>query len=384
MKDVNSTPKIEFANSLRGIAVLLVLLGHYVFVFNALQGKFTSFPSLNYYPFPWAISLLTPFPINQVNIGQVAVAFFFLVSGLVIPNAAASLGKFKGGRSAFVVGRILRIWPTYMVGLMISVSALWFNHYANSTEANIPFSQIIANMTLFRDWLGQSHLDGVVWTLEIEAKFYLFVLLFWSDIGKGRLYPIALICIIAAFMAPLGSNFDITNSPQITYANFLWTLPYLLYMSMGIVFNYHMRGVIDTKTLLAVIATMAVVFVYTAKTQALYVQVPASYISTLLVFGFLYFFARTWSGGPIIQFFAKISFPMYASHAALGYTGMAYMIGLGAKPIVALVMQIAISTALAWAMHIIIETPTHNAGKRFGKWIIQQKRTEKIREAEPA
>lgn len=380
MKTINPTQKIEFANSLRGIAVLLVLFGHYVFVFNALKGKFAAFPSLDFYPFPWALAILSPFPINQLNIGQVAVAFFFLVSGLVIPNAAASLGSFKHGRAAFVIGRVLRIWPTYMLGLMISVSALWFNSYANSAEFNIPVTQILANMTLFRDWLGQSHIDGIVWTLEIEAKFYLFVLLFWSDIGKGRLYPITLICIAAIVMAPLASNFDITNQQTITAANFLWTLPYLLYMSMGIVFNYHLRKLINTKTLIAAIVTMAAAFVYVAKTQALYVQVPVSYVSTLAVFTFLYFFARTWSGGPTIQFFSKISYPLYASHAALGYTGMAYMISRGIGPLSALAIQVAFSTALAWAMHIIVEMPTHNAGKRIGKWLVTRKATAKVEE----
>ena len=384
MKEIKPTQKIEFANSLRGIAVLLVLLGHYIFVFNALKGKFSAFTGLDYYPFPWAFSLLSPFPINQLNIGQVAVAFFFLVSGLVIPNAAASMGKYQSGRAAFVVGRIFRIWPTYMLGLLISVSALWFNSYVNSAEFNIPITQILANMTLFRDWLGQSHIDGIVWTLEIEAKFYLFVILFWNDIGRGRLYPIALICIITIFLAPLGSSFDITNQPQITYANFLWTLPYLMYMSMGIVFNYHLRGLIKTGTLITAIIAMASAFVYTAKTQTLYVQVPASYISTLLVFTFLYFFAREWSGGPIIQFFSKISYPLYASHAALGYTGMAYMISRGLSPVSALAIQIAISTAIAWGMHKVIETPTHNAGKRIGKWLIMRDKKEGVARAETA
>ena len=377
MKDIKPTQKIEFANSLRGIAVLMVLLGHYIFVFNALKGKYSGFPALDYYPYPWAFSILSPFPINQVNVGQIAVALFFLISGLVIPNSTASLGNKKGGQIAFIIGRLLRIWPTYIVGLTVSVSALWFNSYINSSTFNITFAQIISNMTIFRDWLGQSHIDGIIWTLEIEVKFYIFVLLFWKDIREGKLYPIAIITIIACILAPMGANFDVTNDPTLTISNFIWTAPYLMYMSMGILFNYHYRKMIDTKTLLASISAIALAFVYTAKTQALYIQVPASYISTLCVFTFLYFFAKEWTGGPAIRFFAKISYPLYVSHAALGYTGIAFMISRGLSPMISLILQIAISTAVAFIIHILVENPTHNLGKRLGKLFIKRNEIQK-------
>jgi hypothetical protein len=61
------------------------------------------------------------------------------------------------------------------------------------------------------------------------------------------------------------------------------------------------------------------------KNTGAYTAVPASYGLTLIVFGQVYFFAREWSGGSVVQFFAKVSFPLYACHAALGYTGMAYI-----------------------------------------------------------
>ncbi|MNP68747.1 hypothetical protein D3C76_1647440 [compost metagenome] len=99
---------------------------------------------------------------NHINIGQVAVALFFLVSGLAIPNSAASFGGIARGRGAFIIGRLLRIWPTYMIGLLISVFALWLNSLVNSAEFYQPWMRIISNMTLFRDWMGQAQIDGVI------------------------------------------------------------------------------------------------------------------------------------------------------------------------------------------------------------------------------
>lgn len=367
MITIKPTAKIEFANSLRGIAVLLVLLGHYIFVFSSIKGQYGYFPKLESTPFPWSYSFLTlPF-VENLNIGQVAVALFFLLSGFVIPNSIAALSKTSRGKVAFIIGRLLRIWPTYVVGLLISISALWLNGRINSVAVSFELTRVLANMSLFRDWLGQAQIDGVVWTLEIEAKFYLFVLLFWNAIGKGRFYPILLISIAALAAVPLGSLYDSTLEPAVTSANLLWTLPYLLYMSMGIVFNYHLRGIVNTQILLVVVTIMLAAFIWIAKNQGLYQQVPASYGTVVVVFGLMYFFAKDWSGGPIIRFFAKISFPLYASHAAFGYTGMAYMMSLGANPYLALALQVAVSTLVAWLMHSFIEAPTHNAGKTLGK-----------------
>lgn len=372
MIDIKPTQKIQFANSLRGIAVIMVLLGHYIFVFNTLKGHYFGFKELDYYPFPWALSIIKFLPITQENIGQIAVALFFLISGLVIPNSTASLGNKKGGQVAFVIGRLLRIWPTYIIGLTISVSAIWFNSYINSSIFDITFTQIISNMTIFRDWLGQSHIDGIVWTLEIEVKFYIFVLIFWKGITSGKLYPVIIITILACVLAHMKASFDVTNDPKLTISNLIWAFPYLMYMSMGILFNYHHRKMIDTKTILIALAVMAIAFVYTAKRQHLYTQVPASYMSTLLAFTILYFFAKEWTGGPIIKFFAKISYPLYVSHAALGYTGMAFMISLGLSPVTSLVLQIAISTVIAIIIHVLVENPTHNLGKQLGKLYLKR------------
>jgi len=73
---------------------------------------------------------------------------------------------------------------------MIFVVALWLNSLVNSAKLYQPWLRIISNMTLFRDWMGQGQIDGVIWTLEIEAKFYLFILLVWTAIGKGKLYSL--------------------------------------------------------------------------------------------------------------------------------------------------------------------------------------------------
>lgn len=366
MSTTHKSTKIEFANSLRGIAVLLVLVGHYISIFNSIKGAYVNFPPMDYFPFPWAIILQTK-PISYAAFGPLAVAIFFLVSGFVIPLSVASLSNKSKGRTAFVIGRVFRIWPTYAIGLIVTVAALWLNSKLNNAEFYQPLVRIMANISLFRDWLGQTQIDGVVWTLEAEAKFYVFILIFWAAIGKGRLFPLAIITALALVAAPLTAAYSDTLGPNLTIANFIWSLPFLLFMSIGILFNYHYRKIISTKTTLFLVTSMYAAFVIVVSIQKFPWNYPSAYGTAILLFGALYFFARGWTGGPVIRFFAKISFPLYACHAALGYTGMAYMISLGVAPYFALAAQVVISVMLAWAIHKSIEEPTHNAGKRLGK-----------------
>lgn len=365
--------KIEFANSLRGIAVLLVLLGHYVLVFNALKGGYVNFPQLEQYPFPGVAEIFSWGPLAHLNIGPMGVAIFFLVSGLVIPNSPASLANKPNGRTAFVIGRMFRIWPTYAVGVLISVYALWINSQLNEQLFYQPWDRVLSTISMFRDWLGQAPFDGVVWTLEVEAKFYVFIMLFWSAFGAARLYPIFVLGIVALLASGISAPYDATIAPTVGAANFTWFFPYLVFMSIGICFNYHFREKLKAPQLALMTVSLFSLFSYLGYAQDFHYTTTVTYGVALSVFAILYFFARTWTGGPIIKFFADISFPMYACHAALGYTGMSYMTHSGLNPWISLIIQVSATTTLATVMHYLIEIPTHNVGKALGTFVLKIK-----------
>jgi hypothetical protein len=75
--------RTEFANAFLGIAALIVMLGHYVLVFNAMRGGYSHCPS-RYCP----LLLLLHSTI------------FFLVSGLVIPISVDKLGNVNDERTS--------------------------------------------------------------------------------------------------------------------------------------------------------------------------------------------------------------------------------------------------------------------------------------------
>ncbi|NWB64491.1 acyltransferase, partial [Pseudomonas sp. F1002] len=65
--------RIAFANALRGIAALCVVIAHYILMFNYIRGEFGGLPALAEKPFPaWMISIFNP--LNNLNMGAFGVA----------------------------------------------------------------------------------------------------------------------------------------------------------------------------------------------------------------------------------------------------------------------------------------------------------------------
>jgi len=104
-----STERIEYFDSLRGLAALAVLIGHY------FGGYGTPTP---------LITLLSKTPFGMCNDGFAAVSLFFVLSGLVL-----SLKYFKRGQASFSLsqevvpyslGRIARIYLPFLAVLFIS------------------------------------------------------------------------------------------------------------------------------------------------------------------------------------------------------------------------------------------------------------------------
>jgi len=333
-------------------------------MFNYIKGEYGGLPALPEKPFPdWLISLFNPFA--NLNMGAFGVALFFLISGLAIPISIANLQGKPRARLQFVIGRLLRIWPTYAVGLGITLIALEVaaGYMGYATSYTTP--QVLMQMSLFRDWFGSSvPLDGVVWTLEVEIKFYLAALLCWSMIARGSLFPMAALGAAMIVIANVSTLHNLTPGAPGVYAN---AVKYVFYMMIGVAFNYHYRNLLSTETLFANTLSMRCVFAYCCLMEGWQVEVIVSYFAAFALFTALYLLSREWSGGPVFRFLAKISYPLYACHGALGIVGMRIMIEHGVGPLAALTLQTAATILLSWLIHKLVENPTHNLGKKMAR-----------------
>jgi peptidoglycan/LPS O-acetylase OafA/YrhL len=179
------TERLELVEGMRGVAALYVVLSHFVNIVDPrlLEGKSTS-PQ-------WMQTLMAPF-----THGHMAVAAFIVLSGFCLQ---LSLFNGKDGRihdfKRFFQRRAWRILPAYYACLAISVAVcIWVTQY----QKGLPYSQyvpvtrenlaahVLMVHNLSPDWMYK--INGVLWSIAIEAQLYLvFPVFVWLLFKLGRI-----------------------------------------------------------------------------------------------------------------------------------------------------------------------------------------------------
>ena len=140
---MTTSNRLTHLDALRGIAALLVVAADFI----------------------ERTPLKDTFFFTYVNLGQVGVVIFFLLSGMVIPY---SLKEGRHALAAFAVSRLFRLYPAYWFSIALAVlSSYWF------LSTPVPVSTVLINMTMFQALLKTPDLFGVYWTLIIEMFFYM-------------------------------------------------------------------------------------------------------------------------------------------------------------------------------------------------------------------
>ncbi|MFG3348263.1 acyltransferase family protein [Streptomyces sp. NPDC048018] len=103
--------------------------------------------------------------------GWLGVEMFFLISGFVICMSA--WGRTPG---QFAVSRISRLFPAYwfviaLIVARVAISAMQTGDVWSAIHPRV----IVSNLTMFPGPLKVDLLDGVAWTLDVEARFYLLM-----------------------------------------------------------------------------------------------------------------------------------------------------------------------------------------------------------------
>lgn len=150
-------PRLALIDGLRFVAAITVLLYHYTAWHHGFWGTAEARES-------WPT--LSKFSV----FGNMGVQLFFIISGFVI--LLSSYGK---NPSKFVGSRIARLYPAYWIAVLASgflVIKLW-----PQMGEGRNFADLLANLTMFHPAMGVRHIDGVYWTLWVEMRFYILILL---------------------------------------------------------------------------------------------------------------------------------------------------------------------------------------------------------------
>lgn len=354
--------KYIFANQLRGIAAMLVVMTHYFgtyFAEQPLLARLTASPELGFKPSAWVHYFELPYQ------GPFGVAVFFLISGFVIPFSLR-----KTSVPGFLVNRVLRIFPTYACCLALGMLAIWLSAQYWELPFTYGLKTYAANALLVHTLIGVTSLDSVNWTLAIEIKFYLLAALFSFALFRKSAAWLLLFLALAA-----GITWRHVSGHLHAFVMPVMELNYIIFMMIGVLFHQHVSGLISTAALVVRALAVLAVFSFTWSIGPQKDQFPIvtqHYYTALAVFTLCYFNRERFKPMRLLDFFANISYPLYCVHPLVGYCVMKLLMSKGLPFGAAVLIALAIAIVLAWLIHRTVETGSNQLGRRWAQRLSPQ------------
>jgi peptidoglycan/LPS O-acetylase OafA/YrhL len=358
--------RLAFADLLRGLAAFVVVIGHFTIVYGGrpdLVAQFTMaepIPVIPMHPLYAAVY-------SKFNAALVGLAAFFLISGFVIPMSLD-----RETLPTFFIRRFFRIFPTYWVALGLGLAAIFISAaFWNKPVTHSGFDYF-ANALLIADFFGKFDILSVIWTLEIEIKFYLLAPLFHATLRRGSLaglfaWGVGLNLVYGALIWNCSTDLMTCWGTKGFVTRFIWEFMFITFMLIGTVIYAHYRGLIGNMQALAGVAVMLGCFVISGNISSFQAFFEfGGFAWALGVFGALYVLRDHIRLSRPFRFLADVSYPLYVVHPLVGYVVMRLSMQGGAPYWLALPFALAAVLALAWVIHFYVEAPSMAYGKRLG------------------
>ncbi|GAA0817901.1 acyltransferase [Colwellia asteriadis] len=329
---------------LRFLSAFAVVIFHYTYT-GYMEGfaKIADFEALR---------VLTRYAYMGIN-------FFFIISGFVIFMSVAD-----GSPKNFLISRFVRLFPAYWCALALTAifTVLW-----GAEVFHITWPQLLANVTMVNELLGYKPIESAYWTLYIELKFYLLILIVLS-LGMMKYFQhVIAITLLASFLMlfhPWAKNVDM----------FVAIFPHWSgYFAAGGVFYLLRRdGLNGYRSLLLLLS-----YAFVIKQSILFGNLMSSWFnitfnSTVIfaintLFFALFCVTALCEKNPLRQryfyYLGVLTYPLYLVHQHIGY--MVFNL-LGNQENIALVVTITVILMLlvAYLIHTQIEV---KIGRRLKK-----------------
>lgn len=315
---------------------------------------------------------------QQVAIATVGVLLFFLVSGFVIPFSLQHRDL-----RAFFVRRFFRLYPTLAVCLLVTVTTLAVQ--AILLDTAFPFdNQVMAgNALLISPYVRQPWIEPVLWTLAVEELFYVIAAtLSW----RGLLTRRSTVLLVAGGLTVTA----LSTGHVASFSPLFWlglNATFVILILIGVVFHqlYHHRwGPLESAALLGVVFAAYLLSLHKGPLASQATVYTKSSVVALIVFGGLFLARDHLPYSRLLDRLSNISYPLYLLHAVNGYVMIRGVYVLTGNYYVALVSAVAASVALATIIHIVVETPTNDLGRRLGNKLRSGRREQVVASAADA
>lgn len=309
------------------------------------------------------------------NPAPFGVALFFLISGFVIPYSVNKLD-----RVPFAIARTFRILPTYALSLVLTLLSMWMVHWYLGEPFQIPWVDALGHVLMVRDLWFVPSIDGIVWTLEVETKFYLVCCLILPIIRAGDLTGIASLHVlftlgmiwVGRIPIELSSSnlrwFALLTSlySNASYFNFLW---------MGTAFSFLLQGKVSAaKALFYIVVFDCLFWIQVLGFDTVPRVVVYSYHSAILVFAVGYWMRNRFPRYSWLDRLGDISYPLYTLHACSGYCWIILGYHVGMPLWISTLLFIGLLVPTAYFVHWAVEVPSQRMGKSFAKYLDERMR----------
>ena len=331
-----SPTRLPAIDSLRGVAILLVIVTHFGFV------------ALESYTLTGVPALLR----RAASYGWVGVDLFFVLSGFLITSLLLERRARRDYYRDFYVRRVLRILPAYAAVLVILIAT-----------GLMPVAFVWTSVLFVANFAGPGptgNAFGVLWSLSVEEQFYLVWPTVIRKIVDRSVWVVGMIVLLASPIAR-GIAFQAGLSDHDLY---YWTFFHLDALGMGILLAAWFRSDRASSLgkrlplMLGVAALLGGVIgvPYGLLSRSSLVGASFQFTFIAVVFGAIVGAALSLQGTkwervvdvPILRFYGDISYGLYLSHVLV----LALVLG-----------------GIAWLAPAFIAAPTQ-PGLAFGEVLI--------------
>lgn len=339
--DVRGTDgRLRLLDGLRFVAAFGVVLFHFTGRDSAAWGE--------------SVRVVFPFLSRFTIYGGFGPYLFFMISGFVVLMSAwgRRLPEFLGSR----VGRL---YPAYWAAVVLTATVIFFNQQIIQTWGSFGVPGAAMNLTMFQSAFGVPHVDGAFWTLWVELKFYL-LLVVMILIGITRTRILAL-CLIWPVLGALSARSDAVLLAQLLEPNYapFFCIGILLYL-------LHREGWSGSAGLLLALNVCIALWVCAVHYIPWSIAVAGAPVSfrglVVLVAASI---AAIWAAtlGRVsrvnwrwLTMLGALTYPLYLIHQVPGWV-LLHRLGPVLPAYVALALVVLVMLVAAYLVHRFVETP---------------------------
>ena len=310
--------RIELIEGLRGLAAFAVAWFHFT---NANA----AFPTLGWLRASGAH-------------GWLGVESFFVISGFIIPYAMFRAGYRRAAWPTFLAKRLLRLEPSYLVSILLTLALWWVSSRSPNFTAPPPsVTQVLLHVGYLPAFFGYAWLQTAYWTLAIELQYYLLIAVSfdWLAHASAR---VRFACLAAACLLPF-----VVPADTLVFR-------YLGLFALGIAtFGRHTGLLTEGRYLIWLAAAAAV----TWATFGLAVAAVGAGTALLIAHG------HRWHWRPLARL-GTLSYSLYLVHGPVGER----VVNLGSRyahapaaQVAVMVAAVAVSLGAAYALYRFVELP---------------------------